>query len=222
MGRHGYGPPPGGHMGPGWVGGHGGPHGRGGPPPWLAGIFGMGAPPTSRGPRARRGDVRAAILDVLRAADEAGEPINGYQIIQQIGDRSEGAWRPSPGSVYPTVQQLQDEGLVENDDERGRRTLRLTDEGRAWCAEHADELTEVWAPFERDRREEARSEFADLKPEIGQVMSAIWQIATVGTERQQRAAIDILVDARRRLYGVLATDDHEHDDNTDTRAGEES
>lgn len=221
MGRHGYGPPPGGPGGPGWYGGsgpHGGPwghHGRGGPPPWLAGIFGMGTAPTTRGPRVRRGDVRAAILDVLRAADEAGEPINGYQIIQQIGDRSDGAWRPSPGSVYPTVQQLQDEGLVEYDDERGRRTLRLTEHGRAWCAEHAEELEAVWAPFERDRREEARGEFADLKPEIGQVMSAIWQIATVGSERQQRAAIEILVDARRRLYGVLAEGD-------DADTGEES
>ena len=75
-----------------------------------------------RGPRARRGDVRSAILDVLRAAEETRcEQVNGYQVIQQIAERSGGAWRPSPGSVYPTIQQLEDEGLVETDDERGRR-----------------------------------------------------------------------------------------------------
>ncbi|QIX28825.1 PadR family transcriptional regulator [Nocardioides sp. JQ2195] len=148
--------------------------------------------------------MRAAILDVLRAADEAGEPINGYQVIQQIGDRSDGAWHPSPGSVYPTIQQLQDEGLVENDDERGRRTIRLTADGVRWCADHDAELAAVWAPFERAQERRADSGYADLKAEIGQVMSAIWQITTTGSRSQQRAAIDILVDTRRRLYGVLA------------------
>ena len=77
------------------------------------------------GPRVRRGDVRVAILAVL-----AEEPLNGYQVIQQIAERTDGAWRPSPGSVYPTISQLEDEGLVEGDDERGRRTLRLSDAGR--------------------------------------------------------------------------------------------
>ena len=104
---------------------------HGGPPPWVAGLFGMGEPQRGRGPRVRRGDVRSAILDVLHAAVRWEEPINGYQVIQQIGERSNDAWRPSPGSVYPTIQQLQDEGLVESDDERGRRTIRLSADGRA-------------------------------------------------------------------------------------------
>jgi DNA-binding PadR family transcriptional regulator len=190
-------------------GGFGGPGGPGmqGPPPWVAGLFGMGSrPDPGRGPRVRRGDVRSAILDVLRTAAESGDQLNGYQVIQQIEERSGGAWKPSPGSVYPTVQQLQDEGLVESDDDHGRRTLGLTAQGATYVVEHADVLESVWRPF--DRTDRSTGEYADLKPEIGQVMGAVWQIATQGSESQRQAAIDVLVDARRRLYGILA-DGHE-------------
>ncbi len=190
-----------------------GPHGRGpgrpggpmgGPPPWLAGLFGMGRPEGGRGPRVRRGDVRAAILDVLRSADEREESINGYQVIQAITDRSRGAWRPSPGSVYPTISQLEDEGLVESDDERGRRSLRLTAAGTDYCADNAAELEAVWVPF-AESAEEARGEsHADFKAEIGQVMSAVWQILTTGSDAQRTAAVEVLVEARRQLYGILA------------------
>jgi DNA-binding PadR family transcriptional regulator len=170
----------------------------------VAGLFGLGQMQDQRrGPRARRGDVRSAILDVLRTAEASGDPVNGYQVIQQISERSDGAWRPSPGSVYPTIQQLEDEGLVETDDERGRRSLGLTDEGRQYVADHADELAAVWRPFERRARDEETS-FSGLKPEIGQVMGAVWQIVTSGSEAQQRAAIEVLVETRRKLYGILA------------------
>src|SRR5215208_2384573 len=102
-------------------------------PPWWGGAR------TWRGPKARRGDVRAAILAVL-----AEQPMNGYQIIQEIASRSGGAWKPSPGSIYPTLQQLEDEGLVTADAQTGRRTFTLTDEGRTYVAEHADEVTAPW------------------------------------------------------------------------------
>ena len=190
-----------------WPGGRPGRGGRPGPPPWMAGLFGT-PQQEQRGPKVRRGDVRAAILDVLRASQKAGEPVNGYQVIQQIAERSGGAWRPSPGSVYPTIQQLEDEGLVEADDERGRRTLRLTAAGQTYVSDNADELAAVWAPFESPRRDEEHGVgFADLKPEIGQVMSAVWQIVTQGSERQRRDAVEILVDTRRKLYGLLADGD---------------
>jgi DNA-binding PadR family transcriptional regulator len=185
-----------------WGGGWGRP-GRQGPPPWVAGLFGLAQAEQRRGPRVRRGDVRAAILDVVRTAHESGDPVNGYQVIQQIAERSHDAWRPSPGSVYPTIQQLEDEGLLENDDTRGRRALRLTAEGEQYVAANPEELAAVWAPFE-SRRERSRSDYADLKPEIGQVMSAVWQIVTTGTDQQRRDAVDVLVDTRRRLYGLLA------------------
>lgn len=205
-----------GHGGPwgGWAqwgepgrGGHS--HGPGVPPPWLAGLFGQGRPEGGRGPRVRRGDVRSAILDVLRTANEREESPNGYQVIQQITERSGGAWKPSPGSVYPTVQQLQDEELVELDEAQGRRALRLTPAGATWCAEHADELAAVWAPFDRNRegsggRAGGDRGQADLKSEIGQVMGAVWQIVSAGSDSQRKAAVDVLVEARRGLYGILA------------------
>jgi DNA-binding PadR family transcriptional regulator len=175
----------------------------------VAGLFGLAQGEQRRGPRVRRGDVRAAILDVLSTAAASDEPVNGYQVIQQIAERSNGAWRPSPGSVYPTIQQLEDEGLVENDDERGRRSLRLTAAGQEYVAAHPDELAAVWTPFEAPEREEPGVGIGELKPEIGQVMGAVWQIVTTGSPAQRRAAVDILVDTRRRLYGVLADGDPE-------------
>jgi DNA-binding PadR family transcriptional regulator len=191
-----------------------------GPPPWVAGLFGLGSMHEQRrGPRVRRGDVRSAILDVLRAAEESGEQVNGYQVIQQISERSDNAWRPSPGSVYPTIQQLQDEGLVATDDEGSRRTLRLTDEGRRYVSDHADELAQVWRPFDRSSEREAQKAredgFSGLKPEIGQVMGAVWQLVTAGSEAQQRAAIEVLVETRRKLYGILADGDVSDDETED-------
>lgn len=180
-----------------------GPGGPSGPPAWLAGLFGLGQPEPSRGPRVRRGDVRAAILDVVRASDERGESINGYQVIQAIAERSREEWRPSPGSVYPTIQQLHDEGLVHTDDDHGRTSLRLTDAGRAYVAAEADLLASVWAPFERP--DPGRDlPWSELRGEIGQVGSAVWQIVTSGTDRQRSEAMGVLVETRRRLYGILA------------------
>jgi DNA-binding PadR family transcriptional regulator len=184
------------------TGGHrrGGP---GGPPPWLAELLGLERPARPRGGRRRRGDVRAAILDVIR---EAEEPPNGYQVIQAITERSEGAWKPSPGSVYPTIQQLEAEGLVVTEEVNGRRAHRLTQAGRDWCEDNADELSGVWRPFASERADRAADavQHADIKAEIPRVMSAIWQIITTGSDRQRAAAADVLVDARRRLYGILA------------------
>ena len=197
------------HRGGGW-GGFGGPEGpwgrgRQGPPPWVAGLFGLAQGDQQRGPRVRRGDVRAAILDVL-----AAEPMNGYQVISQIAERTGGAWKPSPGSVYPTISQLEDEGLVRTDTGQGRKVVTLTDEGRAYVDANADELASVWRPFAAD--DAARSDgpdYATLKPEIGRMMSAVWQIASTGSEQQKRDAIAIMVDTRRRLYGLLADDGDE-------------
>jgi len=182
----------------------------GGPPPWLNEILGFASAPQrpqqQRGPRVRRGDVRTAIIDVLHRARKADEPINGYQVIQEIAELSNGEWRPSPGSVYPTIQQLQDEDLVESDEAHGRRTIRLTDAGVAWAEENGTELAAVWAPFTRPQETPADqpSGHADIKSEIGQVVSAVWQLATQGSEQQKKAALDVLVDTRRRLYGILA------------------
>lgn len=225
----------GGGWGGGWGGGHGGPRngpgfgpwggpggpggpggrGRPGPPPWVADLVrhfggpGFGAEfGGRRGPRARRGDVRAAILDVL-----AGDEMNGYQLIQQISERTGGAWKPSPGSVYPTVQQLEDEGLVEGRDVEGRRLLSLTDAGRAYVEENAEEMAATWRPFEESSEEEEaappRHGGSDLMPIVGQVMGAMWQIVTTGTSQQRAEAAEILTETRRKLYHLLADGDPE-------------
>jgi DNA-binding PadR family transcriptional regulator len=193
-------------------GSHG--HGRpGGQPPWMAqmfgpdfGGFGPGFGPgfggrgrgRGRGPRARRGDVRSAILDVLASAES---DLNGYQVIQQIAERSDGGWRPSPGSVYPTIAQLEDEGLVETSSADSRKVLRLTDAGRTYVEEHADELAALWEPFAEPQDD---GDDANLKPVIGQTIAAVWQVAATGTPDQQRRAAGILAETRRQLYGLLA------------------
>ena len=197
---------------------HGGPRGgfrAGGPPPWVQGLIelaqGGGQPDNGRGhfgrrgPKVRRGDVRAAILDVL-----AVEPMNGYQVIQQIAERSGGAWKPSPGSVYPTVQQLEDEGLVEGYEEAGRRLLRLSAEGRSYVESHPEELAATWRPFDQGEDDERPG---DLKPVIGQVMGAVWQVVVSGTKQQQAEAAEILAETRRKLYGILADADADADEN---------
>lgn len=202
---------------------HGGRGPRGaawgsGPPPWVQGLIDMaqhGGQPDSgrghfggghRGPKVRRGDVRSAILDVL-----AVEPMNGYQIIQQIAERSGGAWKPSPGSVYPTVQQLEDEGLVESTEGSGRRLLQLSEDGRTYVVEHPDEIAATWRPFDQAAPDEGPG---DLKPVIGQVMGAVWQVVVSGTKQQQAEAAEILADTRRKLYGILA-DGTDGDDEVD-------
>ena len=184
----------------GWGGPWGGP--AGGPPPWVAQMFGpdFGGPGGRGGrrPRVRRGDVRSAIIDVLATAGD--QPINGYQVIQQIAERTDGAWKPSPGSVYPTIAQLQDEGLVE-DAPAGRKAIQLTDEGRTYVAEHAEEMAAVWAPFAAEADDDEATNFKQV---IGQTVGAIVQVATTGSPDQRAKAIEILGDTRRRLYGLLA------------------
>src|SRR6476646_7665749 len=100
---------------------------------------GFGGPGFGRRRRMRRGDVRAALLVLI-----AEEPRNGYGLMQEIEARSEGAWRPSPGSVYPALAQLEDEGLVRPEDEGSGKRFGLTDEGRAYVDEHREQLGEPW------------------------------------------------------------------------------
>lgn len=147
--------------------------------------------------RAGRGDIRAAILTLL-----AEKPMHGYQIIQELGRRSGGMWRPSPGSVYPTLQQLQDEGLVRSTEaEGGKRVFELTDEGRGEC-----ERLPSRAPWD-DVARDVGDELVELHDAAFQLMGAIRQVAQAGDPGQAQAANDILREARRRVYGLLAEDE---------------
>jgi len=180
------------------MGGGGGPFG-GGPfgPPFARHFGGWAGPPFHRGPKVGRGDVRAAILAVL-----ADGPLHGYQIIQEIAERSAGVWRPSPGSVYPAVQQLADEGLVRVEKTGMRRVVHLTDAGRSYVDENADELAAVWETVS-DGVSEGMMEMRDL---IGQVAVAAMQVTQAGSEAQLAEAGKILTAARRSLYQLLADD----------------
>jgi DNA-binding PadR family transcriptional regulator len=193
-----------GHFGgpgfPGRPGFPGGPH-LGGPGWWLA------EPRKARSPRARRGDVRAAALALL-----AEGPMNGYQVIQEIGERSDGVWRPSPGSVYPALQQLEDEGLiVAQADESGRRSYRLTDEGRDYVQAHPDEVRAPWDAVAGSLGDSA----IQMRHLLGQVGMAGFQVLSAGTDAQVRQAGQILTDARKALYRVLAADDEDAADGQD-------
>lgn len=157
-----------------------------------------------RGPRARRGDVRAAALALL-----AEQPMNGYQIIQEIGERSGGVWRPSPGSVYPALQQLEDEGLIRAEaGEGGRRAYRLTPEGEAYAQAHQSELAAPWDVVAGS----AGSVAIEMRKLIGQVAMAAFQVVSAGNEAQAAQARRVLTDARKALYRILAADDDEADD----------
>src|ERR1700722_7995085 len=103
------------------------------------GGFGFGPGPRGRGRKARRGDIRTAALLLL-----AEEPRNGYQIMQEVEERSDGVWRPSPGSVYPALQQLEDEGLIRSQESEGRKLYRLTDPGEAYLRDRGDDKPAPW------------------------------------------------------------------------------
>src|SRR3954452_1369514 len=167
-----WGPGPGGHRG--------GPgHHRGG----------------GRGPRARRGDVRAALLLLIE-----GGPQNGYQLIQEIERRTEGVWKPSPGSVYPALQQLEDEELVRAVEFEGKRAYELSDEGRRYVDENREDLGDPFAAATGGVGEGVM----DMRGLMFQVAAAAMQVAAAGhTEEAKR----ILSETRRALYKILAEDE---------------
>jgi DNA-binding PadR family transcriptional regulator len=180
---------PGGPGGPGFPGGPGGPEG-----PWGRRGFG-------RGGRARKGDVRAAILDLF--ADEEGRAWNGYQLIQEIPARTDGAWRPSAGSVYPALQLLEDEGLIAPQGTGRRRVFTLTDKGRTYVEAHADELRSSWDAAAGMTDDDA-IEFRNL---IRQVMMAVMEVRRAGSAEQVAQARAVLAQARKSLYLILAEDE---------------
>jgi DNA-binding PadR family transcriptional regulator len=150
-----------------------------------------------RGPRAGRGDVRAAILALL-----GEQPMHGYQIMRELGERSGGVWRPSPGSIYPTLQQLEDEELVRAETgDGGRRVYALTEAGRG--AQQA--AAGAPAPWE-EVRSEGDSSALELRDLVRQVVAAARQVVHAGEAAQIAQAKDVLKEARRSLYRILAED----------------
>ena len=157
-----------------------------GPHPRFGGIAGR---------RARRGDVRAAILRLV-----SEQPMHGYQIIQELSERSGGAWTPSAGSVYPALQMLADEGLLAAHEAGGKKVFSLTEAGRHVAAETADQA----APWSEAAQESPGSLGFHLA--VGKLMRAVFQIGKTGSAEQVAAAADVLDEARKRLYAILAED----------------
>jgi DNA-binding PadR family transcriptional regulator len=161
-------------------GGHGGGGGRGG---------GRGG-----GGRGRRGDVRAAVLALL-----AERPMHGYEMLQELARRTQDLWRPSPGSLYPALQLLEDQGLVRSVEEEGRRRFELTDSGRAERAARPDGPL----PWETMLRAADPGDMA-LSATLRQVQVAIGQVAEAGTTEQKTRAEALLAELRRQVYLLLA------------------
>ena len=145
------------------------------------------------GGRMGRGDIRTAVLVEL-----AEEPMHGYQLIQAIETRSGGTWKPSPGSVYPTLQLLVDEGLATATQDGERKVYALTDAGKAAAAELTD------APHPSESRRGWDSERAALPKAGAKLAQALGQVASSGSKEQHERAVAIIDDARRKLYAILA------------------
>jgi DNA-binding PadR family transcriptional regulator len=150
----------------------------------------------------RLGDVRAAVLVLL-----AEQPMHGYQLIQEIAEHSGGVWQPSPGSIYPVLQQLEDEGLVLIEQTEGRKVANLTDAGRAYVEENRAEFEEVWKALSNEKVDESMQEMRNLFVDLKKIGTAAKQVAKVGTASQVAEARKVLADTRRRLYLILAEDD---------------
>ena len=181
-----------------------GEHGPGPGGPWGGGpgdMFTMRLPGPPgfrgmrRGRRIRRGDVRAAILLLVEE-----QPRNGYQIMQELESRSGGVWRPSPGSVYPALQQLEDEGLIRSEEADGRRLYHLTEAGRAYVAERPDDQPAPWDTF-NERPNDQHAQTGALMRDVGM---AFFQVLQAGNEAQVAEAGRVLAETRRSLYRILA------------------
>lgn len=158
---------------------------------------GFGRPPR-RGKSVRRGDVRTAILILLYE-----QPLHGYQIMQQIEARSAGMWRPSSGSVYPTLQQLEDEGLVLVAEQDGKKVYELTRSGKDLVEQKAEEFSSLWDSVTSG----ADDVLMEVNAMIQQVVMAATQVTQIGSDRQVDNATRILAETRRRLYSLLAEGD---------------
>ncbi len=146
------------------------------------------------GPRARRGDVRAAVLALL-----AERPMHGYEMIKEIEARTDGAWAPSAGSIYPTLQLLEDEGLISGQEIEGKRRFALTDAGADEQAEKATETT----PWDAVRAD-AAPEQIQLAASMKKLHHAIRQAFTAADHGQQKRVRELLDETRRKIYAILA------------------
>jgi DNA-binding PadR family transcriptional regulator len=160
--------------------------------------FGRGGWSGGRGARrARRGDVRAAVLALL-----AERPMHGYEMIKELEERTQGAWTPSAGSIYPTLQMLEDEGLIRGEESEGKRRFALTESGEAEQKEKAGEQT----PWDAVRADVAPEKLLLLKS-ARKLQHAVGQVFDAADGDQQKRVRELLDETRRRVYAILAEED---------------
>lgn len=150
------------------------------------------------GRRARRGDVRSAILAVL-----AEKPLHGYDLIRELEERSHQMWHPSPGSVYPTLQMLEEQGLLTSVEQDGKRVYSITEAGRAELATRQERSggTQPW-----DEAREGGERFGPLFGALSQLGAAAMQAARTGNPSQVDRVVQIVSEARKKVYAVLSED----------------
>ena len=144
--------------------------------------------------RMRKGDVRSAVLRLLNES-----PMHGYQIIHEIEERSGGAWKPSPGSVYPTLQMLVDEGLLDSKETKGRRTYSLTTAGVEVAAAETDKPAPWDTGFERPTGPRGTLALSGVK-----IAKAAAEVARVGSPEQMEKAAKIIDDAAKKLSAIVS------------------
>ena len=171
-----------------WGGHRGGHRGRGGDFGFLASLFG------EPGPRAERGDVKYLVLDAV-----ADAPRHGYEIIQVIEERSKGAYRPSPGVVYPTLQLLDETGLLASTETDGRKVYALTDAGRAELEANRETVNDFYGRQDETAWEEYADELGELGRHLVGVVKTVHRAARRGrvnakTLRQLRKIVDETVE----------------------------
>ena len=166
--------------------------------PFGGGGFGPGWGPRGGWRKARRGDIRTAALLLI-----AEEPRNGYEVMQLVEERSEGVWRPSPGSVYPALAQLEDEGLIRSEEADARKVFAITDAGRKLLDERGADRPAPWEEMSSG----VGSEQAQIGKLVREVAFAFAQIARTGSPSQLAAAREVLAETRRELYRILGEGD---------------
>lgn len=146
--------------------------------------------------------MRAAVLNLLNE-----QSLTGYQLMGAIEEKSQGLWKPGPGSIYPALQLLADEGLIAltGADEAGKKPYAITDEGKKYLAEHPEQTKAPWDRVTRDLQG-----VLSLRPELEQLAAAVRQAATVAAEEQQAKVKEVLTRARKEVYRILAADDDEN------------
>jgi DNA-binding PadR family transcriptional regulator len=128
----------------------------------------------------------------------AERPMHGYEMITELETRTGGVWRPSPGSIYPTLQLLEDEGLIVSEESGGRKRFTLTEAGRAEATSAGEP-----APWEHVGDETVEN-WHDIKDAAFGAMNALRQVMMTGTDEQRQRAVEVIVDAKRKLYAILA------------------